>query len=315
MENMYKMVIDSYERIKKYIIRTETYKSINFSDKNTEIYFKTENRQLLNCCKVRGAFAKLTTLNKDTEIVAVSSGNHGMSVAYVGKKLGFSNVKIFLSEKTSINKIDKIKSFVPQVILKGKSYDEAHEYAINYSKENNTVFIDPCSDELALSGQGTLALEILEDYPEIDQIFVPLGGGGILGGVGAYIKGYNSKIKVIGVQTEMSPSMFESLKDNVRYDNFPAKGETICDALLGGVGEIPYRLAPYILDEILIVEEKYVKEAIKLLFLKEKNVVEPSGAIGFAAYLQYREKFENKKNCIILSGGNIDEEILKSLEF
>ncbi len=307
------IIEESFKRIKKYIVKTPLMKSNLLSDKNTKIYFKMENRQKLNCCKIRGAFAKLTQLDNKTPIIAVSSGNHGLSISYASKILGFKNTYIYLSKSTTKDKIENIYSYGVNVNKDGLDYDDAHRLAEEFTKKVKGTFIDPCSDNIALAGQGTIAIEILDDLPNVDQIFIPVGGGGIFAGIAIYAKSKNPNIRIIAVQTEMSPSFSDSIKDGIRYENYKAKGESICDALLGGVGELPYSLIDNYLDDVMVVEEKYVKKAIIHLLLKEKNLVEPAGAIGLGAYFMYPEKFKNKKNVIILSGGNIDESLLLSI--
>ena len=307
------IIEESFKRIKKYIVKTPLMKSNLLSDKNTKIYFKMENRQKLNCCKIRGAFAKLTQLDNKTPIIAVSSGNHGLSISYASKILGFKNTYIYLSKSTTKDKIENIYSYGVNVNKDGLDYDDAHRLAEEFTKKVKGTFIDPCSDNIALAGQGTIAIEILEDLPNVDQIFIPVGGGGIFAGIAIYAKSKNPNIRIIAVQTEMSPSFSDSIKDGIRYENYKAKGESICDALLGGVGKLPYSLIDNYLDDVMVVEEKYVKKAIIHLLLKEKNLVEPAGAIGLGAYFMYPEKFKNKKNVIILSGGNIDESLLLSI--
>lgn len=307
------IIEESFKRIKKYIVKTPLMKSNLLSDKNTKIYFKMENRQKLNCCKIRGAFAKLTQLDNKTPIIAVSSGNHGLSISYASKILGFKNTYIYLSKSTTKDKIENIYSYGVNVNKDGLDYDDAHRLAEEFTKKVKGTFIDPCSDNIALAGQGTIAIEILEDLPNVDQIFIPVGGGGIFAGIAIYAKSKNPNIRIIAVQTEMSPSFRDSIKDGIRYENYKAKGKSICDALLGGVGELPYSLIDNYLDDVMVVEEKYVKKAIIHLLLKEKNLVEPAGAIGLGAYFMYPEKFKNKKNVIILSGGNIDESLLLSI--
>lgn len=307
------IIEESFKRIKKYIVKTPLMKSNLLSDKNTKIYFKMENRQKLNCCKIRGAFAKLTQLDNKTPIIAVSSGNHGLSISYASKILGFKNTYIYLSKSTTKDKIENIYSYGVNVNKDGLDYDDAHRLAEEFTKKVKGTFIDPCSDNIALAGQGTIAIEILDDLPNVDQIFIPVGGGGIFAGIAIYAKSKNPNIRIIAVQTEMSPSFSDSIKDGIRYENYKAKGESICNALLGGVGELPYSLIDNYLDDVMVVEEKYVKKAIIHLLLKEKNLVEPAGAIGLGAYFMYPEKFKNKKNVIILSGGNIDESLLLSI--
>jgi threonine dehydratase len=210
--------------------------------------------------------------------------------------------------------VDKIEYYGSEVIKVGDTYDEAHNAAMSQMKKEKLTFIDPCSDDEVISGQGTIGLEILEDNPKIDTIIVPIGGGGMITGISTFVKEVNPDIKIVGVQTEACPAMIKSLEDNKCYLEYPSE-DTICDALIGGVGEIPFKMANDCIDEILEIKESTIKKAVGKLLVEEKIVSEPSGAIGVAALMDYPDKFKGKKIAVVISGGNLDkwlmEEVLK----
>lgn len=303
------------KRIGEYVYHTPLEKSINLSDENTNIYLKLENQQKLKCAKIRGALSKLTSLTKEERekgIVAISSGNHGAAVSYASMLLGIKNTKVYVPETTPNSKVEKIAFYGAEVNKIGKNYDEAHVMGAKEIRKDDKVFIDPCSDPVVIAGQGTIGLEILEEQPNIDMILVPIGGGGIITGISVAAKGINKDTKIIGLQTAACPAMVSALKDKVCYDTYPSE-ESVCEALVGGVGEIPYEMANQYIDDILVIEEEYIKEAVKFLINKEKTVAEPSGAIGVAAVLKKPEMFKGKNVAIVLTGGNIDEELMLEL--
>lgn len=308
-------VEDSRERIKDYIYLTPLEKSQYLSNDSTNIYLKLENQQKMKCAKVRGAFSKITRLKPEElakGIVAISSGNHGASVSYACNLLEIKNATIFVPETTPKSKTEKIEYYGAKVVKVGSNYDEAHEMARKIINSGESVFIDPCSDPVVLAGQGTIAIEILEQMPSIDIILVPIGGGGIITGISIAAKHINSDIKIIGVQTAACPAMVASLRDEKFYEMYPTE-ESICDALVGGVGDIPYKMAKTCIDDIIVVEEEDIADAVKFLFLKEKIIVEPAGAVGVAAVRKNPELFKGKNVAIVLTGGNIDEELIKSI--
>lgn len=306
-------ILNSYERIKKYIYKTPLEKSIFLSNDKTEIYFKWDNRQILHCSKIRGAFSKLTNIkDKSTKIIATSSGNHGMSMAYVSKYLGFKNIDIYVPFNIEDTKEKRILSYNANIKKVGKDYDGAHAAGISASKLENCIYVDPCSDVEVLSGSGSIAIEILEDLDHIDQIFIPLGGGGILTGIASYIKYTKPDIKIIGVMSEKSPAMLLSIEKNEILESYDAK-DSICEALIGGVGKIPFNMAKNIIDEMILVDEKYILKAIKHFLYIEKEVVEASAAITLGAFYQYEEKFKNKRNVLVVTGGNINNELFEKI--
>lgn len=308
-------VKDSKERIKEYIYTTPLEKSQYLSNDETNIYLKLENQQKMKCAKVRGAFSKITDLDPEEiakGIVAISSGNHGAAVSYASSLLGIENATIYVPETTPKSKTEKIEYYGANVVKVGENYDEAHEIGGELIKSSGSIFIDPCSDPTVIAGQGTIAMEILEQEPSIDTILVPIGGGGIITGISIAAKHINPDIKIIGVQTAACPAMVASLQDKQFYEMYPTE-DSICDALVGGVGDIPYKMAKQCIDDIIVVEEEDIADAIKFLLLKEKVVAEPAGAVGVAAVRKNMELFKGKNVAIVITGGNIDEELLRSI--
>lgn len=271
----------------------------------------------MKCAKIRGALSKITSLSEKERkrgIVAISSGNHGAAVSYASNLLGIDSTTVYVPTTTPKTKIEKIEYHGAKVEKVGINYDEAHEIGLEKIKKSGAVFVDPCSDEVVISGQGTIALEILEENPNIDTILVPIGGGGIITGISIAAKSINPDIKIIGLQTAACPAMVASLRDEKFYEIYPTK-ESICDALVGGVGYIPYKMGKECIDDIIIVEEEDIQKAVAYLLLKEKLIVEPAGAIGVAAVMKDPELFTNRNVAIVLTGGNIDKNlIIKSLK-
>ena len=308
-------ILDAKNRIEKYIYKTPFEKSMYLSNDNTNIFLKMENQQRTASYKIRGALSKITSLSnkkKREGIVAISSGNHGAAVSYASSLLGLSNVTIYVPTTTPKTKIDKIEYYGANVEKVGINYDETYEIGMKRIKDSRASFIDSSSDEEVISGQGTIALEMLEDNPNIDTILVPIGGGGVLTGISVAAKSINPDIEIIGLQTAACPSMVAALRDEVFYEKYPSE-ESICDALIGGVGAIPYKMAKECIDDIILVEEEDIKNAIRHLLLKEKLIVEPAGAIGVGAFIKNSNRFKGKNLAIVLTGGNIDEELIKHI--
>lgn len=307
-------ILDARERIEKYLYKTPLEKSIHLSDDNTSIYFKLENQQKTRSYKIRGVLSKITSLKqeeKEKGIVAISSGNHGAAVSYASSLLGIENAAVYVPTSTPKTKVEKIKYYGANVEQVGINYDETYKLGMERVKRSGATFIDSSSDEMVICGQGTIGLEILEENPHIDTILVPIGGGGIITGISIAAKAINPNIKIIGLQTAACPAMVESLKDNKFYESFPSE-KSICDALVGGVGYIPFKMAKECIDDIIVVEEEDIKKAISHLLLKEKLMVEPAGAIGVGAVLANYHMFQGKNVAIVLTGGNIDEDLIIS---
>ena len=311
----YEDVIKARERINEYIYRTPLELSMGLSNESSKVYLKLECQQKLKSFKARGAMSKMTLLSEEDKqkgILAVSSGNHGAGVSYSAHMLGGIKAKIYVPRTTPGAKLDKMRYYGAEVILAGDNYDEAHEAALEALKREGMTFIDPCSDTEVIAGAGTVALEILEQNPEIDTIVVPIGGGGLVTGVGTAAKALKPRIEVIGVQTAACPAMVHSIRDKKCYEVYQS-GPSICEALIGGVGEIPYHMSAQCIDRILEVDEEEIRQAVVYLLEKEKVVSEPSGAVGVAAYMSMPELFRDRKAAFIITGGNLDPKLMKDL--
>lgn len=308
-------ILSARERISKYVYSTPLDYSMYLSNKNMKVYLKLECQQKLKGFKIRGAFSKLLSLTQEEKrrgVMAVSSGNHGAGVSYASSILGGIEAKIFVPNTIPESKLDKIRYYGAQIVKSGANYDEAHAVAIEALEREKLIFVDPCSDVEVIAGQGSIAMEILEDNPDIDIIIAPIGGGGLITGLAVAAKHLKPSVKVIGVQTKACPAMVQSLKDRVCYTDYPSE-QSICDALVGGVGEIPYKMAHKLIDDILLVDEEMIKEAILFLMTKEKVIAEPAGAIGVGAIMSKPKLFENKNTAIVISGGNLDDKLILEL--
>ena len=312
----YTDVVEAYKRIKDKIYMTPLEKSIYLSNENKNYYLKLECLQPPKSFKLRGALSKMTTLTEEEKkkgIVAISSGNHGAAVSYASNLLGIENVLIFVPKVTPRSKIDKIKYYGGEVRIVGDNYDEAHHIGMEYVKNNDMTYIDPYyGDPLVYAGQGTAAIEIFMQNPDIDTILVPIGGGGLITGIGVAAKAIKSSVKIIGLQTEACPAMIRSLEENVFYDEYPTK-ESICEALVGGVGELAYKMAKDCIDEIIEVKESFIEKAVSHIIKKEKIVAEPSSCITIAAIMQGPGRIKGKNDALVISGGNIDEDLMVEL--
>lgn len=307
---------DAYNRIKSYTVKTPLEESFYLGDDNEKYFFKLESFQKEKSFKIRGALNKMLTLNneeKKSGVATISSGNHGSSVSYAAKLLGIRNVKIIVPESTPQSKIDKIEYFGGEAILLGKNYDEANSLGMNYILENNLTYIDAYYDDPYIyGGQGTIGIEILEQNPDIDTIVVPIGGGGLITGIAVAAKHIKPDIKIIGVQTEACPAMIKSYQHNTFYEEYP-NTDTLCDSLIGGIGKLSYKLAKDYVDEFLIVSENGIAKAVSFMAKQEKFIAEAGSCTTIAAVNEYPEKISGKNIALVISGGNIDGEILTNI--
>ncbi len=308
----YEDVLAAYGRIKEYIYETPLERALSLDG---EVWLKLECQQKIRAFKARGALSKLSSLTQEERtrgVAAISSGNHGAGVSYAANVLGIKKAVVFVPQNAPKAKVDKIRYFGATLIQVGQNYDETHQIAMKEIKKSGMTYIDPCSDRELIAGQGTIGLEILQSKPDIDVILVPVGGGGLITGIGLAAKAINPHIQVIGVQTEACPAMLRSLEDGVCYEEFPSK-ESACDALVGGVGQIPFAMAGQCIDRVLTVTEAGILKATIRLLLEEKVVAEPSGAVGVAALMEYPGMFLEKKVAVVISGGNLDSRMMREI--
>lgn len=303
------------KRIEQYIYKTPLDHAPFLSSSTRQVYLKLENQQLLKNVKVRGAFNKLSVLTHEERkngLIVASTGNLGASLSYAASKLGIEKVKTIVPTKTSETKIKKMKLYGAKVMQYGDNYDETYKMAVTNRIKSDMHLIDADADLELICGYGTIGLEIFEQNPSIDMILVPVGGGGMITGIGAAMKALNPDIQVIGIQTEACPAMKKSIEDGICYQEYPSS-YSMCEALVGGIGKIPFEMADKCIDDIIIVSEETIMQATSLLLSEEKIVAEPSSAVGVAALMEQPEYFDGKCIAIVISGGNLDKRIIKQL--
>lgn len=312
----YEEVREAYERISPYIRKTPLEESFYLGDEERKYYFKLESFQRAKSFKIRGALNKMMTLTEEERekgVATISSGNHGSSVSYAASLLGIANAKVIVPETTPQSKVDKVKYFGADVMLMGKNYDEAHALGMKYIEENGMTYIDAYYDDPKIyGGQGTIAIEILEQNPDIDTIVVPIGGGGLITGISVAAKAIKPSIRIVGVQTEACPAMIKSYEDGIFYEEYPCE-ESLCDSLIGGIGALSYAMAKDYVDDFIAVSEETIAKAVSFMARDEKYIVEAGSCTTVAAVMDFREKIGGKNIALVLSGGNIDGDVLHRL--
>ena len=283
---------------------------------NNNIYLKLENFQRTGSFKIRGAYNKISKLSegeKKMGIITASAGNHGQAVALASKIFDIKST-VVVPEGAPIVKIEAIKNYndIGNVVEYGYTYDESYQKALEIKESENKILVPAYNDLDVIKGQATIGLEILEQLPNPDYIFCPIGGGGLISGVSSYIKEKNKDIKIIGVQSENASSMYNSFKKK-RITTQELK-ETICDGIaVKQPGEITFELINKYVDEIVLVSDEEVANAILLLLERSKIFVEAAGAAGLAAILNKKIKVTGKNIAVIISGGNLTPNLLNRI--
>ena len=279
-----------------------------------ELYVKMESLQKTGSFKIRGAYFKIFNLSKEEKecgIIAASAGNHAQGVAYTAKKLGI-NATIVMPKDAPLQKVNNTSSYGANVILYGNTFQEAYQYAIDLSNSNRLTFIEPYNDVDVIAGQGTIGLEILDQCPDVDVVFVPVGGGGLAAGIAYAIKTLKPSCKVYGVEAKNVNSMKKSIENDELISISNPK--TIADGIaVSKVGSLTYEICKKYLDGVVEVEDELTSVAILKLLEKSKIVSEGAGAISVAAALSNQVDLKGKKVVSILSGGNIDVTLLSRL--
>lgn len=277
-----------------------------------QLYLKLENWQRTGSFKVRGATNKVASLSEVERakgLVTASSGNHGLGLLFAAQAFGGLKATVFVPTNTPRSKVEKLQGFEGRLVLEGKDYDEADLMAQEFARKQGATYIHACWDPKGIAGQGTVGLEIMSDLPEVEALLVPVGGGGLISGVTIAAKTINPGVRVIGVQSEASPSGYLSLRDGRAYERYEA-APTIAEGLAGGFGKLPLELIKGRVEEIVIVTEEEIGAAVLALLESAQLVVEGAGAVGVAALLAEKIDLEGKKVAAILSGGNIDAGLL-----
>jgi len=312
----YKDVQEAHNRIKGYVRTTPLEQSFFLGNEERRYFFKLEAFQKVKNFKIRGALNKMMTLTEEEKvsgIAAVSSGNHGISVSYAASILGIKNAKIIVPHNTPQSKIHKIAYFGGETILMGSNYDEVHKLGMEYIEANGLINIDSYyNDPKVYAGNGTIAIEILEQNPAVDTIVVPIGGGGVITGIAVAAKAIKPDIRIVGVQTEACPAMIASYKDGVFYEEYPTK-ESLCESLVGGIGKLSYDMAKDYVDDFLTVKEETIAKAISFMAKEEKYIIEAGSCTTVAAVMEHQERIGGQNIALVLTGGNIDGTLLTSI--
>jgi len=300
-------------RIEPAIINTRFEQSRTLSEiTGTDLFLKFENLQFTSSFKDRGALNKLLQLSeqdKESGVIAMSAGNHAKSVAYHAQRLGIPST-IVMPRATPNVKVEDTENFQARVILHGKTLEEAADHAQALAEAKKLIFIHPFDDEKIIARQGTVALEMLEAEPELDCIVVPIGGGGLIAGVATAAKSINPDIKIIGVQVAGYRGMYDAIYGASGF----LGGSTIAEGIaVKKPGKITMEIINRLVDDVIVVTEEAIEDAISLLVNIEKTVTEGAGASGLAAVLNNPETFAEQKIGLVLSGANIDTRILASV--
>ena len=306
-------VYDAKKVLSKVARKTDLIKSafLSKNSRNNNIFLKSENLQLTGSFKLRGAYYKISSLTEDQKkkgIIACSAGNHAQGVALAAKE---NNIKatIFIPATAPLSKVEATRAYGADIKLIDGVYDDAYREAVRFQEETGGIFIHPFNDIDVIAGQGTIALEVIEQLENIDAIVVPIGGGGLISGVAATIKQLKPSCKVYGVQAQKADSMYESLKEHKRVElkhvNTFADGTAVKLP-----GDITFKFCEKYVDEIITVSEDEIASAVLALIEKEKLVAEGSGALPVAACMFNKIPLEHKNVVCVVSGGNIDVNIL-----
>ena len=301
------------ERIDGLVIRTPMLVSRTLSEIiGAEIWLKFENLQFTAAYKERGALNKLIQLSPEERqrgVIAASAGNHAQAVAYHAKRLGIPAV-IVMPESTPTVKVTQTAGHGAEVVLHGDMFDDAYAKARELALEKGYVFVHPFDDPQIIAGAGTVALEMLEDAPDLDMIVVPIGGGGLMSGVSIASRAIKPDIELIGVEAELYPSM----KCAIQGCHMPLGGDTLAEGIaVKQPGELTSRILKDLANDVVLVPERELERAVAMLVGIEKTVVEGAGAAGLAAMLADRDRFKGKKVATLLCGGNIDTHLLANV--
>jgi threonine dehydratase len=280
------------------------------------VLLKLENLQVTGAFKVRGATNKILSLSdedRERGVITVSSGNHGRAVSYVSKILG-TKATICVPKPVPDNKRQAIKALGAELVIEGDNADEAMEYADKLQAESGLTMVHPFDDLEIIAGQGTIGVELFEDFPDLDTVIVPLSGGGLMSGIAFVMKSMMPKIRVVGVSMERGPAMVESLKAGKVVDI--VEEPTLADALAGGLNKdnkYTFPMVQQYVDETVLVSEEEISEAIIFCLDQHHMAIEGGAAVGIAALLTNKAQLLGKNIVVVLSGANISMQILKKI--
>jgi threonine dehydratase len=308
-------VADAAVAIRSHVLRTPTIDAPRLGEMlGTRLSLKLENMQFTGSFKDRGSCLLLQRLAQAPEppagVAAASAGNHAQGVAFHGRRLGM-HVVIVMPQTTPFSKVERTEALGAEVVLRGESVAESTVVAKEIAAERDLAFVHPYDDPVIIAGQGTVALEMLEDRPNLDTLVVPIGGGGLCAGMVVWAKHVKPSIRVLGVQTEMCPSMFAKL----RGEPAPVlRTHTLAEGIaVKTPGVVTSEILAKLIDDILLVDETDIESAVQLLVAQQKVVAEGAGAAGIAALLRHRAAFAGNDVGAVICGGNIDRRMLSTV--
>lgn len=303
----------AHARIAPSIVRTPTLLSRTLSAlTGAEVYCKFENLQFTAAYKERGALNRLLALSDEQRargVIAASAGNHAQGLAYHGARMDVP-VTIVMPRPTPTVKVMQTEGHGATVVLHGEKFEDAYNHARTLEHEQALTFVHPFDEPDIIAGQGTVALEMLEDVPDLDVLIVPIGGGGLISGMATAARGLRPDISIVGVQAELYPSMYDYIKNA----DLPCDGDTLAEGIaVKEPGTLTRRFVEALVDDVVLVDERVLERAVSLLLQIEKTVVEGAGAAGLAALLSHPEIGRGRKVGLVLCGGNIDTRLLANV--
>lgn len=314
MHNMYRLILQAEHKIRPFIRETPLEYAYPLSQQcGGDVYLKLENIQVTGSFKARGALNKILTLKDDPrEVVTASTGNHGLGVANALVQVGKKGI-IYLPTKASPAKVEAIRQRGVPVEFYGESGEVTEIYARKWSAEANKVYISPYNDEEVIAGQGTIGVELHRHLPDLDTVFVSIGGGGLIAGIAAYLKHVNPRVKIIGCLPEHAPVMYECIKAGKIID-VPEKS-TLSDGTAGGLekGAITLTMCRDLVDEYILVSEEEILQGMREVWKGHRWIIEGSAGVAVAAALKNRKNIKGKKIAILICGGNVSEAVLKQI--
>ncbi len=300
-------------RLQGQLLRTPCVASRTLSDiTGAQVFLKFENLQFTASFKERGAcnkLAQLTAAQRQHGVIAMSAGNHAQGVAYHAQRIGLRAV-IVMPRFTPGVKVERTRGFGAEIVLHGDSLDQAHQHALAVAAAQQLVFVHPYDDADIVAGQGTVALEMLQEVPDLDTLLVSVGGGGLIAGMAVTARALRPGIEIVGVQSTRFPAMVNAVKGT----HYPQGISSIAEGIaVGTPGQIPLAIIRPLVNDLLLVDEGDIEQAIVMLLEIEKTLVEGAGAAGLAALLKHPQQFRGKRVGLVLSGGNIDPLLLAAI--
>ncbi len=309
------MILQARKRLTGVVLITPLEPSPALSEiSGASIAVKWESLQRTGVFKLRGAYNKIASLPSETAakgVLTASTGNHGLAVAYAAKQKGIP-ASIIVPKGASPLKVGKCEAYGANVIYHGTNYDEAATYSRQLAEETGATLVHAYADPLVIAGQGTIGYEVLERLPEAETFLVPIGGGGLISGIATWVKTVNPQIRVVGIQTTATRAFYENYHAG-RLFRVPIES-TIADGLAGNTEQINLDIARTFVDDVLLVEESELIDAIQWTLKNEHRILEPAGVVGIAALLQRKIDFHSKERVVIIaSGSNIDQSLLSRI--